>query len=95
MSRRYGNPVQVTVRRAGQAGRGHDAGTGPVPTSFTWRGRRYWVEVIGTWHLQDRWWDTQRHSDRHYFRVVTADHQVFEFYHDTASDIWVLDIVQD
>lgn len=40
----------------------------------TWRGRRYWVEVIGTWYLQDRWRDAARHSDRHYYRVVTADH---------------------
>ena len=98
MTRRYGEPVQVTL--CADAGKGDvDDGSDDThqqqPTSFTWRGRRYWVEVIGRWHLADRWWDATRHSDRRYYRVATADHQVFELYHDTVSGAWVLDIVHD
>lgn len=96
MSRRYGDPVQVTVAQVTHsAKRAHESRGEQRPTSFTWRGQRYWVEVIGTWHLCDRWWEVQRHSDRYYYRVVTADHQVFELYHDIVSGIWVLDVVHD
>ena len=87
MAHRYGEPVQVTLTQPDQ-----------LPSSFTWRGWRYWVEVIGMWHLghlTDRWWDPARHADRHYYRVMTADHQVFELYHDTVSGVWILDIVHD
>jgi len=41
--RRIGAPVAVTVRR----GR---------PVAYLWRGQRYRVSVLGTWHLMDRWW---------------------------------------
>lgn len=103
MTRRYGETVQVTLAASADAGE-RDAHyhheheqhqQQQQPTSFTWRGRRYWVTVIGRWHLADRWWDATRHSDRRYYRVATADHQVFELYHDTVSGAWVLDIVHD
>jgi len=50
------------------------------------------VEVIGRWHLQDRWWDHERESDRTYYRLLTADHMVFEIYQEkTSKGLWVLD----
>jgi Domain of unknown function (DUF6504) len=64
--------------------------------AFTWRGRRYQVaEMLGSWHLQTRWWDRERHSDRTYYPVQTPDFQVLELYHERLSDAWVLDVVQD
>lgn len=97
MARRYGDPVRVTLAQAGQVGQATQAGDGlgeRRPTSFTWRGRRYWVSVLGTWRLRTQWWREQP-ADRTYYRVVTADHQVFELYHDAASSVWVLDVCQD
>jgi hypothetical protein len=43
----------------------------------------------------DRWWDVQRHANRTYWRVVTADFQVFELYQEASTGAWVLDVVQD
>ena len=34
-------------------------------------------------------------AERTYYRVVTADHQVFELYHEAVSGAWVLDTCQD
>jgi len=45
------------------------------PVAFLWRGQRYRVSALGSWHLMDRWWDPQRHADRTYWRVVTPDHK--------------------
>jgi len=40
--------------------------------------------------------DRERHSDRVHFRLLTADHQVFEIYRElTSAGLWVLDVVQD
>ncbi len=84
MGRRIGLPVKVKTDAAG------------LSVRFTWRGHTYTVEVIGRWHLSDRWWDRERQSDRRYYRVTTADFQVFELYRETTSaGLWVLDIVQD
>jgi hypothetical protein len=84
MSRWIGIPVRVEMRLDGQ------------PRAFTWRHTTYHVQVIAEWHLMDRWWDRERQADRTYYRVLTADHQVFELYRDAAQgDVWVLDKVQD
>lgn len=93
MARRYGEPIAVIARR-GQ------------PTAFTWRGITYRVRVIGTWRLATRWWETSARVDRVYFRVQTADQQVFELYREAATEAtatqqtkqderWMLDICQD
>lgn len=79
MAHRYGD--LVTVRLSEQR----------VPSAFEWRGRRYWVDVIANWHLRDRWWAPEGHSDRHYFRVMTGNFEVFELYWDAAKALWVLD----
>lgn len=84
VSRRYSEPVAVQTRRDGR------------PLAFTWRGVTYHLRVIGCWKLAARWWDSERHSDRTYYRVETADHQNFEFYHDAAQHGGlVLDVRQD
>ena len=61
--------------------------------------------VLSRWHLQDRWWvspvshalghEAKGPSDRHYYRVLVPNQQVFEVYHDLIGNVWVLDIVQD
>jgi hypothetical protein len=92
MSRRISLPLRVQTDAAGQ------------PTAFIWRGVRRRVEVIGRWHLRDRWWVSPAEadgtgngfSDRHYYRLLTTDHQVFEVYRElTSARLWVLDVVQD
>jgi hypothetical protein len=85
MSRRYKEPTTVTL------GRGL---YGLQPVAFTWRGRTYAVEVIGSWKLQDRWWDRARHADRVYWRVMTKVLGVYELYCENGHD-WRLDTVQD
>ena len=82
MSRRYGEPIAVLLVH----GR---------PRVFTWRGRRYTVSVIGVWRLNARWWRPDQAADRTYYRVQTPDWQIFELYHDSVPDAWVLDICQD
>lgn len=45
MSRRYGHTIPVIC------------GPGGEPERLTWRGATYHVtEVLGSWHLRDRWW---------------------------------------
>jgi hypothetical protein len=92
MSRRISLPIRVQTDDAGQ------------PTAFTWRGRRYRVAVIGCWHVRDRWWVSRTEadstgkgfSDRHYYRLLTAEHQVFGVYRElTSKGLWVLDVIQD
>ncbi len=84
MSRRIGLPVKVKVNAASE------------PVAFTWRGHTYHVEVIGRWHLRDRWWDHERESDRMYYRLMTADFEVFDLYQEkTSKGLWVLDRIQD
>ncbi len=84
MGRRIGLSVKVKTDAAG------------LPVRFTWRGHTYHVEVIGHWHLSDRWWDRERQSDRQYYRVQCADLQTFDLYQETTSaGLWVLDVVHD
>jgi hypothetical protein len=67
-----------------------------TPAVIEWRGARYVVaEVLSRWHLMDRWWDPERASDRHYWRLRTPDHQIFEVYFDLVPRVWMLDRVQD
>lgn len=84
MAHRYGDPVSVTVAR----------GELTSPTSFTWRGRRYWVSVIGMWRLCSYWWNAEPAS-RTYYRVMTAECQVFELYRTDVTGVWVLDVCHD
>ena len=90
MARRIGHPVAVLTRDDG------------APIAFTWRGVMYCVRVIGRWRLATRWWEPATAVDRHYFRVITSDQQIFELYYEAAptthlpdSRRWVLDICQD
>lgn len=84
MSRQIGLPVRVQLRADGQ------------PSTFIWRGITYQVHVLSIWKLATRWWDYERESDRTYYRVETADHQIFELYRAAAQgDVWVLDICHD
>jgi hypothetical protein len=86
MSRRYQEPITVTLGPSW-------LGEGPV--AFTWRGRAYRVKVLATRHLQDRWWDTERHADRTYWRVlVPATLAAYELFCENGRD-WVLDLVLD
>jgi hypothetical protein len=49
---------------------------------------RYPVEeILSTWHLRARWWDSPQHRDRQYWRVQTPDFGVYELYHDQANDV--------
>ncbi len=83
MARRYQEPITMTLRS-------------DQPHAFTWRGRRYMVAaVLGTWRLATRWWQPEAAVDRHYYRVRTPDHQVFELYHAAGSSAWTLDVCHD
>jgi hypothetical protein len=84
MAHFYGLPVKVKKDRKGR------------PVSFVWRGVTYEGEIIGSWKLSTRWWEPKAYSDRTYFRIETADHQIFELYCDAAKDgLWVLARIQD
>jgi hypothetical protein len=39
--------------------------------------------------------EAQGNGDRHSYRLLVPDQQVFEVYHDTVSNVRVLDIIQD
>jgi hypothetical protein len=85
MSRHIGQPVPV------------EEGPRHTPRAFTYKGTRRAVRVIGRWHLQDRWWDEARRSNRYYYRVQSRDLQVWELYLDVAQrpPLWVLDVILD
>jgi hypothetical protein len=61
----------------------------------TWRGRRRRTQVIGRWKLATKWWEPSERVDRAYYRVTTADQQMFEVYQDAVGGGWVLDAVLD
>ncbi|HET8907137.1 MAG TPA: DUF6504 family protein [Ktedonobacterales bacterium] len=87
MARRYRDPITVEER-------------GGVPYAFTWRGVTYRVRVIGMWRLATRWWESDNTVNRHYFRVQSADQQIFELdcEHGTSARqgvTWVLDVCLD
>ncbi|HEX6542672.1 MAG TPA: DUF6504 family protein [Ktedonobacterales bacterium] len=82
MSRRYQEAITVTLQ-------------GERLTSFTWRGNTYRIRVIANWRLAARWWSAEHAANRHYYRVMTADCQVFEVYHDQVSGAWILDTCLD
>jgi uncharacterized protein DUF6504 len=93
LSRRVGVPVRVQLR--------HEmASLAPSPGTD----ETYQVRVLSVWKLATRWWvlpaeerETGKGlADRTYYRVETADHQIFELYRDDAQGgVWVLDLVQD
>jgi hypothetical protein len=88
VAHRYGEVIRVEISKTAPGEGCLDA--------FSWRGVRYPVAaILGSWHLQNRWWDREHHSDRHYWRVQTPDFGVYELYHDAACGVWVLDVVQD
>jgi hypothetical protein len=88
MAHRYGDPIRIehVTTESGES----------IVRAFLWRGRRYpIVQILESWHLQDKYWDPAQHSDRLYYRVETPDHGVYEIYLDMVSGAWVLDKVQD
>lgn len=85
MSRFIGLPVKGVKKDA----QGH-------PVAFTWRGVTYRGKVISTWRLSDRWWEREAHSDRTYYRLMTADFQVFDIYSEnTSRGLWILSHIHD
>ena len=83
MTRRYGHPIAVTHGEHG-------------PLRFRWNNTAYQVvELLGTWHLRDRWWEVGTASDRYYYRVRCASGLICDLYHDVVSDAWMLDCVYD
>jgi hypothetical protein len=85
MARHFSLPATIETDASGE------------PTAFTWRGVRLRVCVIGRWYLRDRRWQHwERQSDRRYYRLLSADHEVFEVYRElTSKGLWVLDVVHD
>lgn len=84
MSKQILRPVKVWTNANGH------------PTRFIWRDVTYRGHVVSVWRLSDKWWDDDRYSDRTYYRLETADHQVFDLYRDAAKDgLWVLSHIQD
>jgi hypothetical protein len=89
----YGELVTVTLAGCRSSSASEDTCEG-CPTSFTWRGRRYWVSVLATWRLCTRWWClSQEPTTRTYYRVLGADQQLFELSYDHVSGAWVLGAV--
>jgi Domain of unknown function (DUF6504) len=87
MAHQYLQPILVTAR----SGR---------PLRFTWREMAYTVvEILSTWRLSDRWWESAAHphgaSDRHYYRLRCEDGLLCEVYYDAAQQVWILDRVHD
>jgi hypothetical protein len=84
VSRQILRPVKVWTDEKGQ------------PKRFVWHHVTYSGRVLSSWKLSDKWWDKELYSDRTYYRVETADHQIFELYRDAAKDgLWVLARIQD
>jgi hypothetical protein len=93
VTHRYGLPIAVKTDEQGS------------PVSFEWRHATYVVEeIIGTWHVRDRWWVSRAAadlglekypSDRYYFRVQLPGSAFFEIYYDAAVNDWILDRILD
>jgi hypothetical protein len=94
MTKRYGDLIVVAEY--------HDK----QPRCFIWRGTTYHVqEVLGMWHLQDRWWEEQirghgdmqaaGESNRHYYRLECSPELLCEIYFDATSNDWILDRIYD
>ena len=112
MAHRYGHEIQAAggARAKARAG-GRGATTDHPPQAFGWQRTVYRVvEVMATWHLRDRWWQTDgsaalaepaselgtlRASDRRYYRVRCVPALLCEIYHDAVTGAWVLDRVCD
>ena len=62
MSKRYDEPVDVTLEASPDAG---------APLEFSWRGRHYVIhERLSTWREGGQWWDDRKALERDYFRVL-------------------------
>lgn len=101
MGHRYGQEIQVAGSLEAKR----------PPRAFGWRGALYQiVEVLATWHLRDRWWQTDGSaalsvpsggsgwlgaSDRTYYRVRCLPALFCEIYYDAVTGAWVLDRVCD
>jgi hypothetical protein len=53
--------------------------------ALTWRGVTYRGKVNHTWILCDRWWEIEAQSHRTYYRLMTADVQLFDLYSENVS----------
>ncbi len=61
MSKQYDEPIEVTP----------DPAVGGAPRSFSWRGRRYEVDLpLTSWREAGEWWRGHHAQDREYFRVL-------------------------
>jgi hypothetical protein len=66
------------------------------PVAFTWRDVAYRGQVILKWILCDRWWEQEAQSHRTYYRLMTADFQVFDNYSEnTSRGLWALSHIHD
>jgi hypothetical protein len=66
------------------------------PIAFIWRGVTYRGEIIHSWKLSDRWWEREAYSNRTYYRLMTADFQVYDIYSEnTSRGLWVLSHIHD
>lgn len=84
MSRQILRSVRVWTDERGQ------------PKRFVWREVTYSGRVVSSWKLSDKWWEPELYSDRTYYRLLTADNQVFDLYCDAAKDgLWILSHIQD
>jgi hypothetical protein len=92
MAHQYRQRILVSLGADGEPGR------------LLWRGATYTVaEVLGRWHLRDRWWAPPGRgeasvpvaSDRHYYRLRCAEGLLCEVYWDAAVEAWTLDRVLD
>lgn len=83
MTRRYRQPIAVVYQE------GRDWLT------FTWRGRLRLAAITNSWRLSAGWWEGASATDRVYYRVQTAEHAVYDLYHDLTCDVWVLDVCFD
>ncbi len=63
MTKRYDEPIEVTLELAGPE-RG-------APVAFAWRGRRYDIDQrLKTWREGAEWWDPTIATERQYYRVL-------------------------
>lgn len=61
MTKRYDEPIEVTPDPIDTA----------APWSFSWRGKRYEIDLrLTSWREGGEWWDGNGGRDREYYRVL-------------------------
>jgi hypothetical protein len=45
--------------------------------------------MLSSWHLQDRWWERERRSVSHPWRVQGRDFGVYDLEHAAAREAWL------